>query len=187
MMLETRRFVLRDFVEADRPAFLAYQMDARYRALYGFGEEHLQRANDLFDRFLGWQLDEPRANIQLGIFGRIDDRLCGCAGLRIAALQPGTATLGIELTPDDWGRFRVAIEVAGALAGYGFEVLNLNRIMGSTASGNVRIAKLAGWFGARIVATRPGPEWMAVQGWHEVDWALNREEWVGSRLHRPLG
>jgi hypothetical protein len=43
---------------------------------------------------------------------------------------------------------------------------------------NKRVEKLARWFGARVVAQRPGPAWMQVRGWQEVDWALGRTEWT---------
>jgi ribosomal-protein-alanine N-acetyltransferase len=129
---------------------------------------------------LAWQREEPRRNLQLGLFERDTGRLCGCAGLRRAGQDEATAVLGIELTPDDWGRYRLAIEAAGALVEHGFRDLDLHTIVGSTASGNRRVDRLAHWFGAEIVARRNGPEWMAARGWHEVDWALPREAWATS-------
>ncbi|MEQ8286861.1 hypothetical protein [Thalassospira sp.] len=50
-------------------------------------------------------------------------------------------------------------------------------IIGDTASGNKRIAKLANWFGAEITAERPGPDWMVERGWTEIDWSLHRHVW----------
>jgi ribosomal-protein-alanine N-acetyltransferase len=185
MHLETGRFVLRDFLETDRPAFIAYQTDPRYRALYDIEGGGDDKANALFDRFLAWQQATPRRNIQLGIFARSGE-LCGCAGLRMEGFEPGIAELGIELTPGNWGRYRLAIEVAATLAAYGFDTLGLKRIVGSTASGNRRVTKLANWFGARIVVSRAGPDWMKARGWEEVDWALDREGWAqaASRVKR---
>lgn len=89
----------------------------------------------------------------------------------------GTVALGIELTPDDWGCHRLAIEVAGALIEHGFCDLDLHLIVGSTASGNRRVEKLARWFGAGIIARKDGPAWMTARGWQELDWALAREDW----------
>ena len=63
---------------------------------------------------------------------------CGCAGLRKAERDEGTAVLGIELAPDDWGRYRLAIEVAGSLLEHGLFDLHLHTIVGGTASGNRR-------------------------------------------------
>jgi ribosomal-protein-alanine N-acetyltransferase len=180
MQIDTPRFLLRDFEQSDLAAFLAYQSDPRYRDLYDLDEGHAQRAFDLFSLFTSWQREEPRRNYQLGIFERSSGQLCGCAGLRAVELAEQRAILGIELTPDDWGRYRLAVEVAGALVDYGFRELDLLVIIGSTASGNRRVEKLARWFGAEIIAQRAGAQWMTARGWMEVDWALSRDRWQQS-------
>lgn len=184
MLIQTPRCVLRDLMESDRAAFISYQMDPRYRGLYGFGDADERRAHELFDLFFAWRQENPRRNFQVGIFMRDTGRLCGCAGLRKADKEEGTAVLGIELTPDDWGRYRLAIEVASALIEHGFHELDLHIIVGDTASGNRRVERLARWFGADIIARRDGPEWMAARGWQEVDWALAREDWAKSTPRR---
>jgi ribosomal-protein-alanine N-acetyltransferase len=175
MLIEQPRFLLRDFIEADRAGFLAYQMDPRYLALYDFDASDVQRPNDLFDLFRKWSGATPRCNFQIGIFDRRTGELCGCAGLR--KTTDDTAILGIELAPATWGRFALALDVAAALIDYGFRELRLATIFGDTASGNKRVAKLARWFGADLIAEREGPEWMRVRGFREVDWAINRAIW----------
>lgn len=186
MLIDTPRFVLRDFAEPDRSAFIAYQMDPRYRRLYDYDEADERRAPELFDLFILWQREDPRHNFQLGIFEQETGRLCGCAGLRKSGRADGIAVLGIELTPDDWGRYRLAIEVATALMEHGFGNLGLQLIMGDTASGNQRVEKLARWFGAEIVARRDGPAWMSARGWTEVDWVLARQDWMKFTRRRSL-
>lgn len=180
MLIDTSRFQLRDFVASDRRAFIAYQMDRRYRRLYGFGDTDERRARELFDLFLSWQAEAPRLNCQLGIFEQGTRRLCGSAGLRRTGAGAGTAVFGIELTPDDWGRYRLAIEVASALLEHGFQNLGLHTIVGDSGSGNKPVERLARWFGANMVARRDGPAWMAARGWSAVDWALTRDHWVAS-------
>jgi [ribosomal protein S5]-alanine N-acetyltransferase len=180
MLIRTNRFTLRDFREEDRAAFVSYQMDPRYRGLYDAGEGEGD-AQALFDLFLAWRQVSPRENYQFGIFEAEAGRLCGCAGLRMAGAPPGAAVLGIELTPDDWGRYRLAIEVADALLEFGFSTLGLSSVVGDTASGNRRVEKLARWFGAEITDRRPGPGWMVARGWHSVDWMIDRQGWNRSR------
>ena len=130
--------------------------------------------------FLTWQVDQPRQNYQLGIFDQRTDLMCGCGGLRMCEADSTIAVFGIELTPEMWGRFGLAMEAAMALIDYGFDILQLERIIGSTASGNTRVEKLARWFGAVMVNSRPGPVWMNARGWHEVDWAIDRATWTSS-------
>jgi RimJ/RimL family protein N-acetyltransferase len=169
-----RRIVLRNFIEADRAAFIGYQTDPRYLQLYDFRRE-TGRPSKLFDLFLQWQREQPRMNIQLAICEAKSGRLLGCGGLR--KVDNDVAVLGIELAPSEWGRFRLALDASQALVQYGFETLALGAIIGDTASGNRRVEKLARWFGAEIVARRTGPGWMQARGWQEVDWAINRENW----------
>ena len=181
MEIATPRFVLCDFVETDRAAFLAYQTDPRYRRLYDLDESYAEQASGLFLRFLAWQREVPRQNYQLGIFQHGTRHLCGCAGLRRPGSGENEAVLGIELTPDDWGRDRLALDAASALIEFGFRDLKLDRIVGSTASGNKRVERLARWFGASIVTERQGANWMRARGWVEVDWVLPRERWEVER------
>jgi len=177
MQIGTSRFVLRDFEPADRVAFLAYQMDPRYRRLYDLDEGYEKQASELFSSFLTWRDEVPRRNYQLGIFERRNGRLCGCAGLRMTPSNDRGAVLGIELAPDEWGRYRLALEVTNALMNFGFHDLELDVLIGSTASGNRRIERLARWFSAEIAEERAGPDWMKARGWVEVDWVLPRLNW----------
>jgi ribosomal-protein-alanine N-acetyltransferase len=184
MFIRTARLLLRDFVPSDRATFVAYQIDRRYGRLYDIGEGEDQRVHELFDLFVSWQQEMPRRNFQVGVFERNSGRLCGCAGIRKAGVSTGTAVLGIEFIPDDWGRYRLAVEVAAAVIEHGFSTLHLHRIVGAAASGNKRVGKLARWFGAEIVAQRPGPQWMIARGWTEVDWSRTREGWSESKQRR---
>jgi len=182
LSIKFRRILLRDFDEADRPAFIGYQTDPRYLHLYDFSED-VERPSKLFDTFLQWQWERPRLSFQLGIFECATGRLLGCGGLR--KVDDDVAVLGIELAPGEWGRFRLALDASGMLVRYGFETLNLKKIIGDTASGNRRVEKLARWFGAEIVARRTGPEWMQARGWQEVAWAISREDWANGAPPAP--
>lgn len=137
-----RRILLRDFMEADRAAFIAYQTNPRYGRLYDF-DDSPERPSQLFDLFLQWQREKPRKSFQLAICEALSGRLLGCGGLRKAGV--GIAVLGIELAPTEWGRFRLALDVTTALFQLGFETLDLTAIIGDTASDNRRIEKLARW------------------------------------------
>lgn len=172
--IRARRVLLRDVIEADRAAFIRYQTEPRYLRLYDLGGD-AERPSRLFDLFLEWQGEDPRLNFQLGIYEAATGRLLGCGGLRDA--KDGSAVFGIELAPSEWGRFRLAIDATAALLSFGFDVLNLKTIFGNTANGNIRIEKLARWFGAELIARREGPAWMQARGWQEVDWSISRQEW----------
>lgn len=178
MEIVTKRFLLRDFVESDRLPFLNYQADPRNLTFHGSEESSPEQAPRLFGLFQTWAVDLPRLNYQLAIVHRQEPyALVGCCGLREKSCQLGEMELGIELVPTYWGRYAYAIEVGRALLDFGFRELNLDTIFGSTVSANVRIAKLAEWIGAEVVAIHPGKSWMIDRGWSNVEWRLTKEQW----------
>ena len=179
MIIRTGRFELKDFCESDREAFVGYQMDPRYGRLYGSDHQSEEKSQDLFDLFLRWQSEEPRQHFQFGIFEQISGRLCGSAGLRKKeGAEENPLVLGVELHPDYWGRYRVAIEVLTNLIDFGFGVLGGDTTIGITDRDNVRVARLGRWFGAQIISQRNGArDWMIPKGWHEVAWALSPHTW----------
>lgn len=185
VLIELPRFLLRDFRIEDRDAFVSYQLDPRYIALYDLDPGDTKRAHDLFDLFGEWQRLRPRTHYQLGIFERSTGRPCGCAGVR--DIDADGPSIGIELAPRDWGRFGLALDATAALLDFGFEQLRLRQVVGSTASGNDRVEKLARWFGGRRVAERDGEGWMTARGWREVDWTITREDWQRYLSERTPG
>ncbi|WP_201159780.1 GNAT family N-acetyltransferase [Rhodoplanes elegans] len=179
MFVDTPRYRLRMFSEDDRLAFVAYQSDPRYLALYGPDSASPRHAHALFDRFLSWT--EARGpNRQVGVFDRRSGSLIGCAGLRREGMPARMAEFGLELAPDMWGRFAVAVEVTAAVLDFGFGESGLQTVIGTTASENRRVERIARWFGASVVERRTGPRWMTERGWDEVVWALTGDAWKGS-------
>jgi len=179
----TKRFLLRDFVDSDRSPFLEYQADPRNQTFYEPDQSSPDHAARLFEMFQAWAGDRPRVNYQLAIVQRQEPyALLGCCGLRGRLSETGEMEFGLELAPAYWGRYAYAIEVGRALLDFGFRELDVKAISGSTVSANTRIARLAEWIGAEVVATRPGSSWMSDRGWSEVDWRIARAQWE----HRTL-
>jgi ribosomal-protein-alanine N-acetyltransferase len=177
-MIATRRYLHRDFAEGDRAAFLAYHADPRFLALYGSKEADPEHASDLLRTFALWAAERPRRNWQLAVVQREGAQaLVGCCGLRRAGCEEGSAEIGVELAPAYWGRHGVALEIARALIGFGFGELGLQRLLGVTTSANARVTRLASWFGATEIGSRPGPAWMQARGWNEMAWQITREAW----------
>ncbi len=175
MELQTNRFLLRDFLARDAPAFVAYHADPCGSTFYG---PDTTGPEQLLTMFQDWAAQQPRENYQLAVVQREEPHaLIGCAGLRSAGLPPGEAEFGMELAPDFWGRHAYAVEIGRALLAYGFTELGLRVVTGSTVSANTRIARLAEWFGAEIVATHTGSDWMVAQGWCHVSWRITLEQW----------
>jgi len=130
------------------------------------------------ETFRLWAGERPRRNYQLAIVQLQEPQaMVGCCGLRGAGCETGRAELGVELAPQYWGRYGYALEVTHALLEFGFGDLGLCEIGGFTAGANARVARLASWFGAVAIATRPGPDWMRARGWRETKWRISRDCW----------
>ncbi|MBP5975727.1 GNAT family N-acetyltransferase [Brasilonema sp. CT11] len=181
MKIITKRFLLREFVEEDEPAFIAYHADPQYAEFCAPEEVTAEYALTLLRLFGQWAVEQPRNNYQFAIAHLHNPQeIFGCCGLRREGYDPDKAELGIELAPQCWGRYGYAIEVARALIEFGFRDLGLKEIRGISVSANSRVERLARRYGFVAVGTRPGAPWMQTRGWSQTEWQLTRETWEGS-------
>lgn len=180
MEIATPRFLLRDFIKEDEPAFFAYRADPRYAEFCAPAEVAPSQSRELLCLFRQWAAERPRCNYQLAVVDRRNSQeLIGCCGLRCESYDSVTGELGIELAPQFWGRYAYAIEVANALIEFGFHHLELTEIRGVSVSANLRVARLAHRYGFTAIGTRPSPDWMSERGWSQTEWQLTRESWEG--------
>lgn len=153
MEIITKRFLLRDFVQEDEPAFLAYHADPRYAEFCSPEEMTPDFTHQLFQRFMQWVTEVPQCNYQLAIVGRRNLELIGCGGLRQDSDADGQAELGIELAPQYWGRYAYAVEVGKALIDFGFHDLGLEEIISISVNANLRVSRLAERYGFQAIGT----------------------------------
>ncbi|KAM3094387.1 GNAT family N-acetyltransferase [Phormidesmis sp. 146-12] len=177
MEITTKRFLLRDFVQEDEPAFLAYHSDPRYAEFCSSEEVSPDFTHQLLQRFMQWATKVPRRNYQLAIVDRRNLELIGCGGLRQDGYAAGQAELGIELAPQYWGRYAYAIEIGKALIDFGFRDLGLEEIFGISVSANLRVSRLAERYGFQAISTQPSSDWMRVRGWSQIKWQLTGAAW----------
>jgi ribosomal-protein-alanine N-acetyltransferase len=165
-VIETSRFILREYRAGDRDAFIAYQTDPRFTLYHSEDELGEAQAAAVFGLFLAWQT-EPRLNYQLAIERRADGALVGSCGVRMEGCAPGEAVFGIELARDCWGRFGYATETARALVDWAFTHLRLDALVADTAHDNAAVARLAKWAGFE-------QDRLAEKQW----WRLSRSAWI---------
>lgn len=177
MEIVTKRFLLRDFIQEDEPAFFAYRADPRYAEFCAPEEVTFSYTQELLHLFSQWTTENPRHNYQLAIIDRRNQKLIGCGGLRHEGYSANLAELGIELAPQFWGHYAYAIEVANALINFGFNKLGLKEIRGVSVSANLRVTRLAQRYGFVAIGTRPSANWMCDRGWSQIEWQLTRESW----------
>lgn len=175
--LATRRFVLRDFEPADVPALAAYQSDPRFVSARKKAGQEAGDPAELVALFRTWAQERPRRNHQFAVIERKTGRLVGCAGVRTANCPQGSGELGIELSPDMWGRYGSAAEITRGLLDFGFSTLALCEIFGETTAENHQAARLASFLGARLERpVRQGNKGIEVAG-EPVVWRFLRRDW----------
>jgi len=175
MEITTDRLLLREVVEADVAALVAYQTDPRSAEFQADAVPDFARK--LVGHFRLWAVELPRRNYQLAVALRERPReLIGCCGVRGERLESGSAEFGIELDPRWWGR-GVASEASRAILGFGFRELGLEEVRALSVTENSRLSHLVSKLGFSVLDRRPGPDWMAVRGWSQTEWQLRREQW----------
>ena len=176
MIIETPRLRLREFVEADWPAVLAYQSDPRYLTYYPWTERTEAEVKAFVGRFIAWQAAEPRTKFQLAITAREGGGLIGNCGLRLEEAGAPSAELGYELAPEHWGR-GYAIEGARAMVSFGFETLALHRVWGECVPENSASQRVMAALGMRREGRLRQTQWYKGRWWDTLIYAMLEDEW----------
>ncbi len=176
MEIITERLVLREFVEGDLSALVAYQADPRY-AEFWLEDAALGHARQLLDQFRGWATERPRRNYQLAVAQiHSPHEPMGTCGLRGHGLDATTAEFGIEIDPQSWGH-GYATEAARAILGFGFRDLGLLEVRGVSVTANWRVTEMVTRLGFTRLGSQPGLAWMKARGWSQTTWQLTRKQW----------
>ena len=132
---------------------------------------------DFVTLMVSWATQDPRTKYQLAVTN--GGVLIGNCGVRELDANPVEAEYGCELAPTAWGR-GYAEEASRALLSFGFESLNLHRIVANTTTGNGPAIALALRLGFREEADRCEP--VQIGGlWHEtVVLSLHARAWKPS-------
>ncbi len=170
MFLSTERLLLRDFVEGDWPAVLAYQNDPRYLRFYAWTQRTPADVQGFVARFIAQQEREPRLKFQLAIVLTATGRLIGNAGIRIKTAG------GHEADPQHWGQ-GYASEAARALVQFGFEGLHLHRISAHCLAENAASARVLATLGMRLEGRLRDSEHFKGRYWDTLHYAILDHEW----------
>ena len=153
VVIHTERTILREFVEDDVSAFFTlgnHPEIVRFTADPGGGFRNLEHARDML-------ISHPIADYAKYGFGRLavvhreDDRVIGFCGLKYLE-EFGEPDLGYRLHPDYWGQ-GLATETARAAMNWGFEKLELDRIMALVLPANTASIRVLEKLGMKLTDT----------------------------------
>lgn len=176
MMLITERLVLREFVEGDWRAVLAYQQDPRYLKYYESTGSTAEEAREFVEMFLAQQRAVPRIKFQLAVTLGSTGQLVGTCGIRLASSGAQEGDIGYELDPRFWGH-GYATEAARAIVDYGFTELELHRVWSWCVADNARSARVLERIGMRREGRQREVEFFKGRWWDRLLYAILVYEW----------
>ena len=176
MEITTHRLILREFMDNDWPAVLAYQQDARYLRYYPWHYRTAADAQAFVQLFLAQQRESPRRRFQLAITLAAGGELIGNAGIRRKPDNDWEADIGYELAPDYWGH-GYATEAAQALVNHGFRELGLARISSWCIADNAASSRVLERLGFQREGRLRRNQYYKGRWWDTLLYSLLREEW----------
>jgi ribosomal-protein-alanine N-acetyltransferase len=176
MQLSTHRLLLREFVEEDWKAVLAYQSDPLYLRYNPWTERTEADVRAFVGRFLANQQEQPRTRFQLAVVVRAEGRLIGNCGVRVNDPELREGNIGYELNSGYWGQ-GYATEAARGIVRFGFEELGLHRIWSWCVAENVGSARVLEKVGMRQEGYQREKEYYRGRWWDQRLFAILDHEW----------
>ena len=180
MILTTERLDLRDFVEEDWLAVLAYQKNPLYLRYYAWVDRTPEQVRDFVRMFLAHQQSVPRIKFQLASTLKATGQLIGNCGIRLESAGAREADIGYELDPNFW-RQGYATEGARAMVQYGFAQLRVHRIWASCIADNLGSARVLEKLGMRLEGRLRENEYFKGRWWDTLVYAILDYEWQSQR------
>ncbi len=176
MLLTTERLVLREFIEGDWEAVLAYQQNPLYLRYYAWHKRKPEAVREFVHRFIVQQRDIPRVKYQLAVTLNGTGHLIGNCGIRLNSADAQEAEIGYELAPHYWGQ-GYATEAAEAVVRFGFSYLKLHRISAWCIAENSASARVLDRLGMRQEGRLREKEYFKGQWWDVLVYGILVHEW----------
>jgi len=176
MYLTTERLLLREFIEDDWPAVLAYQSDQRYLRFYQWTLRTEEDVRAFIQTFIDQHQEQPRTKFQLAICLPHDGLLIGNCGIRMQRADATEAETGYELAPEHWGQ-GYATEAARAIVEFGFKELNLHRIWAHCVAENIASAHVLEKLGMQLEGRLRENEWLKGRWSDRLLFGILAREW----------
>jgi len=176
MILTTKRLLLRDFVESDWEAVLAYQRNPLYLRYNEWTERTPEAVRDFIRMFLDHQEQEPRLKFQFAVTLKSTGQLIGNCGVRRASVDACEGDIGYELDPDHWNK-GYGTEAAQAILHFGFTQMNLHRISAQCVAENIGSAHVLEKLGMQQEGRFRENLYLKDRWWDTILYAILYHEW----------
>jgi [ribosomal protein S5]-alanine N-acetyltransferase len=181
MILTTERLLLRDFVESDWEAVLAYQQDPLYLRYNEWTSRTAEDVREFIQMFLDHQKQDPRVKFQFAITLRSTGQLIGNCGVRRETVDAPEGDIGYELDPGHWGK-GYATEAARAMLHFGFSQMKLSRVSAWCVAENRRSARVLEKLGMRLNGQLHSHLYYKDRWWDTRVYVILYDEWKRGNL-----
>lgn len=176
MILTTERLLLRDFVESDWEAILAYQQNPLYLRYYEWTGRTAEDVRAFMQRFLDHQKQDPRIKFQFAVTLKSTGQLIGSCGVRRDSVEAFEGDMGYELDPQHWGK-GYATEAARAVLHFGFSHMDVHRISATCVADNTGSAHVLEKLGMQQEGRLRENQYYKGRWWDTLLYAILYEEW----------
>jgi ribosomal-protein-alanine N-acetyltransferase len=176
MMLNSGRLFLREFIESDWKAVLAYQSDPLHLQYYRWTHRTAGDVQSFLQTFIDQQQQLPRYRFQFAAILRAGDELIGNCGIRKSTPGAREAEIGFELHPAYWCR-GYATESAGLLLAFAFDELKVHRIWARCLAENRPSSRVLDKLGMRLEGRLSQNEWFKEKWRDTLLYGVLEDEW----------
>ncbi|HJQ14369.1 MAG TPA: GNAT family protein [Anaerolineales bacterium] len=176
MILTTERLILREFVESDWEAVLAYQQDPLYLRYNEWTSRSAEEVRAFIQIFLDHQKRAPRLKFQFAITLKQIGTLIGNCGVRRDSAETREGDMGYELDSKYWGK-GYATEAARAVLSFGFSHMKLERISAWCIADNIGSARVLEKIGMQLERRMRKHQYFKGRWWDTLSYGISYEEW----------
>lgn len=184
MEIVTERLTLREYSNDDWRDVMGYQSDPHYLRYYPWLDRSEAGVKDFIQHFITTQGQDPRLMYQLAITINGNQRVVGSAGIRLESPQSTAGDIGIELSPEHWGK-GLAAEAGRAILRFGFEDLSLHRVWARLVADNTRSVRLVERLGMHPEGRLRENEWFKGRWWDTLVYGMLDYEWYARENQEP--
>lgn len=184
MEIVTERLTLREYSIDDWRDVLAYQSDPVYLRYYPWLDRSEASVKDFIQQFITTKGEDPRLMYQLAITINGNHRVVGSAGIRLESPESTSGDIGIELSPEHWGK-GLAAEAGRAILRFGFEDLSLHRVWARLIADNTRSVRLVERLGMLQEGRLRENEWFKGRWWDTLVYGMLDYEWYTRQEQGP--
>jgi ribosomal-protein-alanine N-acetyltransferase len=182
LILTTERLILRDFIESDWEAVLAYQQDPLYLRYNEWTSRTAEEVRQFVQMFLDHQKQDPRLKFQFAVTLKLTGQLIGNCGVRRNTPQAQEGDIGYEIDPRFWGK-GYATEAARTVLDFGFSQLRLHRISAWCIAENTGSARVLEKLGMRQEGHLREHDYFKDRWWDILVYAILYDGWNAQSNH----